>query len=297
MNQRRSAILLVLGAGAAFATSGPLARFARPADPLVVACGRVAIAALLLLALDGRAVAASVHRLSTRQIAGIAGAGALLAAHFGLFLWGLDNTSLPAAVSLVSLEPVGVVLLAWALHGLRPTALELGGVLTATVGALVVACGAGAGEHRLLGDLVVLAAVALYGGYVNAARAFRDALPARHYATLVYATAAVFLALPLPFLPSSAAPWALPPHALLAIAALAVVPTMIGHTAVQGAARHLSPSTVALVSPGETLGALAIGAALLGAIPTGTEVAGAAVIVLGVTVAIFGGRKERLGAG
>ena len=282
------AALFVLFAGAAFATSGPLARYARPLDPVFVAFGRLAVAALVLLVLDRHSIFGSFRGLAPRQRWIVLLAGVLLALHFACFLWGLDHTSLPAAVSLVSLEPLGVVVCAWALLGVAPSRLELVGVALATFGAIIIAMGAGVGEHRLVGDLVVVAAVALYGLYLAVARALKDALPARSYAALVYASASVALAVTLAFKPSAfaGAAWPPPVHGLVAILALGLVPTVLGHTAVQTASRTLPPAVVALVSPAETLGGIAIGAAFMGAIPTWIELAGAAVIVAGTAVAL-----------
>jgi drug/metabolite transporter (DMT)-like permease len=290
----RGAALFVLLAGAAFSLSGPLGRYARPVHPLFIAFGRVALAALLLTALDVRGIARAVAALSGRQRAAVCGAGLLLAVHFALFLWGLDRTSLPAALSLISLEPLSVVLCAWLLFGVRPSRAEQIGVLFATAGAALVARGAGAGEHRLSGDVMVVGAVILYGLYVAVARALRDALPTRSYAAVVYGSAALFLALSLPIAPGALTGVAPPPvHSTLAIVALALIPTILGHTAVQAAARRMSPAIVALVSPGETLGGIAIGALWLGAVPTAIEIAGAAIILLGSTIAILGaGRGE-----
>lgn len=286
------AALFVVVAGAAFSTSSPLARLARPVHPLSIAFGRVALAAIVLCAIDLGGVARGLAGLSARQRAGVLGAGVLLAVHFTLFLWGLDQTSLPAAVSLVSLEPLSVVLCSWAFFRIRPTRLEQIGVLLATAGAVLIAQGAGTGEHRLQGDLLVVGAVALYGFYVAAARGLRDALPARSYAALVYAGAALALAAALPLTPGALDGLSPPPlRAVLAVVALALIPTVLGHTAVQAAARWMSPSVVALVSPGETLGGIAIGLALLGAVPTSTEIAGAAIILAGSTAAILGARR------
>jgi drug/metabolite transporter (DMT)-like permease len=198
---------------------------------------------------------------------------------------------LPAAVSLVSLEPLSVVLAAWAIHGLRPSRLEQAGVLTATAGAVIVARGAGTGDHRLFGDLLVVGAVALYGIYVSAARGLKDALPPRPYAALVYLAAAASLAPFLLLLPHADLV-AMPPHGALAIALLALVPTILGHTMVQTAARTLRPSVIAIVSPGETLGAVVIGAVLLGAVPSGDELAGALVILAGAAIALYGSDRR-----
>jgi drug/metabolite transporter (DMT)-like permease len=289
----RDAVVFVLIASAAFSCSGPLARWARPLDPLWIACGRCLLAGALLAAIDLRGVVSSVRALTSAQRRTVVGAGLLLAAHFGLFLVGLDRTSLPAALSLVSLEPLSVVLSAWVIHGVRPTRLEHLGVAGATAGALVVARGAGAGDHRLEGDLLVLGGVALFGLYVSAARHLREALPARHYAALVYCVAAVALAAcTLVIGPTTGSVrWPPPAHATIAVVALALIPTIVGHTAVQTAARWLPPAVVALASPGETIGGVLLGAALLGAAPTGTEIAGGLLIVCGATIAILGARR------
>lgn len=290
MSATRRAGLFVLVASAAFATASPLARWARPADPVFVACARCVLGALVLAALDVRSVWRDVAAATPRQRWLVAGVGALLALHFALFLVGLDRTSLAAGISLVSLEPLSVVLFAWGMHRIAPTRLELVGVLTATAGACVVARAAGQGEHRLAGDLLVIGAVVIYGLYVAAARSLQSALPARSYAVSVYASAAITLAIVLPFVPRAGAVSSLPPHSWIAIVGLAIIPTVIGHTMVQTGSRTLSPSTVALVSPGETIGGMAISVLLTGARPLPFELLGAAVVLLGATLAILGAR-------
>jgi drug/metabolite transporter (DMT)-like permease len=288
------AALFVIFAGTAFSIASPLARWARPTDPLLVALGRLIVAALVLVAADARGIGAAVRGLSWRQRGTVALAGGILALHFACFLWGLDHTSLPAAVSLVSLEPVSVVLCAWILLGVAPTRQEQLGVALATAGAVVVGRGSGTGEHRLVGDVVVLAAVALYGLYLAVARALRDALPARSYVALVYATSvpamAVLYALAAVVAPRpTREPVGL--HAFVAIVGLGLVPTVLGHTAVQTASRSLAPAVVALVSPLETLGGIAIGAAWMNASPSRDELVGAAIILAGTVVAILAPRR------
>src|SRR5689334_17059393 len=101
-----TALLLVAVAGSAFATSGPLARWASPLHPLVIVLGRVLLAALFLVGAAPRETVASLLRMTARGRLALLGSGAILAAHFGLFTAGLQATSLPAAVTLVSLEPL-----------------------------------------------------------------------------------------------------------------------------------------------------------------------------------------------
>ncbi len=287
MKARFAAPLFVLFASLAFATSGPLARVARPEHPLFVAFGRVFLASALLFLFDLRGAFGAVRTLRGPARNAVLLGGALLAAHFAAFLWGIDATSLPAAIALVSLEPLSVVVAAWLLHGDRPTRGEAVGVLVATTGGFVVARGAGAGEHRLLGDALVIVAVAFYGVYVAVVRHTRDALAAKHAAALVYLVAALALLAAVALAPITLV-WPPPQRSVLAIVGLAVIPTLIGHTAVQTASRYLSPSTIALVSPGESVGGIAIAALMMNARPTAVEAAGALIIVFGATIAIVG---------
>lgn len=288
---RSGAAFVVLLASLSFAVSSPIARFARPAHALFVAFGRVALAAVVLFALDPSGVVRHARALPSPARRRLVACGALLGAHFALFQAGLDATSLPAAVSLVSLEPLSVVVCAFLVHGVRPSRREQIGVVLATAGAIVVSRGAGTGEHAIVGDLLVLGAVTVYGLYVAAARSIRDALPARHAGSLIYAVAALVIFLVLPFMGALSGLSALPSRSFLAIAAIAVIPTVVGHTLVQAGARTLPPAIIALVSPGETLGGLFIGAALLSAMPTPIELAGAALILLGVLYAILAPAK------
>jgi drug/metabolite transporter (DMT)-like permease len=271
-------------ASLAFATASPLARVAVGISPIAVAAGRTAVAAVAIVVARPRQVANAWRALSSRQRWALAGAGLLLAAHFALFLEGLHDTSFPAAVALVSLEPLSVVLVAWAVFGIRPRRGEAAGVAVASLGALVVASGAGQGEHRLVGDVEVLLAVVLFGGYVAAARGLRDAMPPLPYAAGVYGVASVAL-LPFAAVPAQGMP-APPAMTWGAIALLGLVPTLIGHTLVQNASRRVSPSLVALVSPGETVGSLAIGALLLRTWPSEVETLGAVLILAGATWAV-----------
>jgi drug/metabolite transporter (DMT)-like permease len=86
--------------------------------------------------------------------------------------------------------------------------------------------------------------------------------------------------------------WPLPADSLAAIAALGLIPTVVGHTLVQAGARTLSPSLVALVCPGETLGSIAIAMVVWRKPPTIEEAIGGAVILAGAVIAIRAQRHD-----
>ena len=279
-------VSLVVIAALAASTSGPLAKAASGLSAIGVGAGRCGVAALVLFALAPRETFATLAALDRRTRLAVAGAGLLLAAHFALFLGGLANTSLPAAVALVSLEPLMVVLAGWMTFGLRPNAFELGGVVVAMLGAAVVTHGAGEGEHRWLGDVMVVAAAAVYGAYVMAARGLRERLPMVAYASAVFGAAFLFLTPFALWLAASAPP---PPATTWWIVlAMGLLPTVVGHTLIQRLSRRVAPSVVALVSPGETVGSIAIGLLMLSAWPTMHEWIGAGLVVSGAALAVVG---------
>ncbi len=268
----RRDIALVLVASLAFATAGPLGKIAQDIPAPAIACARTGIAAIVLGLVARREIGPAIAKLTPRQKRLVALAGVLLATHFALFLAGLATTSLAAAVALVSLEPLAVVLATFFALGLRPSGGGLAGPLVATGGAVVVASAAGAGEHSLAGDAMVLACVFFYGAYVAAARGLKDVLPPLPYATVVYGTASLVL---LPFAVAfSARAHAPPAKGVVAVVVMGLVPTLVGHTLVQRVARRAPPVLVALVSPGRTVGSLAIGAIFMHAAPTLVEGSG-----------------------
>ncbi len=254
--RRVESALFVVFTSLAFAVSGPLARWARPTDPLLIAFGRLTLAALLSARSRRARSGPRSPGLTSRQRLTVLGAGALLAAHFACFQIGLDRTSLPAALRSSRLEPLSVVLCAWVLLGMRPSRPEQIGVVVATAGALLVARGAGkvsitspaisscsprsgstASTSPSRAPQGCAPGAQLRGARLRqrrgdpGLRARRRPARSRGGADLASARARAHR------------------HPLIALVA-----TVLGHTAVQTASRFLPPAIVALVSPGETLG-------------------------------------------
>ena len=117
----RRDLTLVIVASLAFSTSGPLGKVAASIPAIALASARTGLAAIVLALVAPATLARSLRGLTARQRAGVLLAGTLLGVHFALYLGGLAATSLASAVSLVSLEPIAVVLAAFIAFGLRPT--------------------------------------------------------------------------------------------------------------------------------------------------------------------------------
>ncbi len=274
----RGAPSLIIAA-LAFAMSSPLALMAEPLDPIAVSAIRMWIGSLCLFALSPRATICSMARLSLRHRLQLLGVGAILAAHQAGYLLGLSKTSLPAAVCLVSVEPVAVVLVARMAFRSRLRPLEVLGLLAAVLGSILVAGGGGA-ENHAVGNMLVIVAVVLYGVYIAAARHLRNLMPVIPYAACVFGASALLLT---PFAVARLGNWAdVPPNSWWAVFALGTIPTLIGHTLIQRSAREMPAAAIALVSPGETIGSLAIGAWLLHTWPTARMAFGGSIIIAGV---------------
>lgn len=218
------------------------------AGPLVIACYRMALAALLLFPF------ALPHLSVLFDAPGFSGAvflaGALLAAHFGAWIWSLGLTSIGSSVVLVSCQPLFSALFSgWAL-GEKAPARVYGGIGLSLVG-IVVISGAdwGLSARQALGDLLALSAAATGAGCFVIGRSVRHRATFTAYFFCLCCAGSVVLA---------ASAW-LAGQSLLkvgradayAFLGLALGPTLLGHGCLNWAVRHLPAYTVSLAAFGE----------------------------------------------
>lgn len=187
----------------AFAASGPAAVVALRDFPVqfVIFC-RCAIAAILLSAFLRRRVLSMWSALPRSAFLLACASGTALAFHFTLFLLGLKSTSFPVAMGLVALEPITILAAAAVFFGIRPTRGQTAGVSVALIGAAVISLvehrPSQGPPHSTSGDLILGAAVVLYGCYYAANRALLGSINGKGdwrndavLATTVYAVAGV----------------------------------------------------------------------------------------------------------
>jgi drug/metabolite transporter (DMT)-like permease len=210
--------------------------------------------------------------------------GVCLAVHFAAYFAALQRLSAAVTLALVSLHPVLLATLEGCCGKERPTRGQWIGVGLATGGALWLVRdellrGAGSLEGMAWG---LLSAVAM-AGYLLAGRRATPVLGANLYARRSYTVAAVALGGGLAVAkrslwPENALEWQL---AWL----LAVFPTVLGHTPLNAALRHLPASAVSTAFLGELAGASLLVWLVLGeAPPTGFWLGGTA-IAAGIVLA------------
>lgn len=257
------------------------------APPLAVAAWRLLLAAGAALAFALLRRRAELRALDRRGLALLAGAGLALALHFATWISSLRLTSVASSVALVTTQPLWVALLSRALLRERIAPRVAAGIALAVAGGAVMAGGDVAlGPRALLGDLLALAGAVAAALYFVAGRRVRARLSLGAYVGVVYpAAAAGLLALAVvagaPLAGYGARTW-------LALALLALVPQLLGHSLLNWSLRWLSGTFVAVTILAEPVMSILLAIPVLGERPTATQVAGGLVLLGGVALAASG---------
>jgi drug/metabolite transporter (DMT)-like permease len=284
--------LRLIGAQAAIGAAAIFARFALTGTgPLSASALRLAIAAVPLLAL---ALLGRPRSLGWRREAAFAAAGVALAVHFAAWIGSLLYTTVAISTLLVCTSPIWTGLYDAATARATPRGLGWAFLLAAAGLALVTSQrGGGAAQVSnapagaalaLLGSL----GIGIYLLIVRSAGAHPASGPpvaTRQIVARTYTWAALTL-LPLAALagqrPPAAAAWV----AWSGILAMALVSQLLGHTALNAALRHFTPSTVALSTVLEPVVAAVLAAAIFHETFTPLAAAGGICILAGIVVAL-----------
>ncbi len=253
----RARLYGVLGAGiVALGWSAILIRMAE-APPLAIAAYRMLGGAILLLPFTGKSLLTAWRALPASQRAVWAGSALFLTFHFAFWIESLRHTSVASSVVLVTTNPIFAGVGGWLILGEREGKRFWAGVAcTVGGGVLLVWSDARMWEGSTLGNLLALGGAVMASGYLLCGRALRRHLPVAPYVTLCYGLSGSLLALAAwvagqPLTGFSGATWAL-------LAAMALGPTLIGHTAVNFALGHLPSGKVALTIVGEPVVAITL---------------------------------------
>jgi len=213
-------------------------------------------------------------------LTGAAGA-LLLALHFAFWIASLDHTTVASSVVLVSTQPVFVALLGWLFLRERPTSSAWVGIGLALLGSVVITgVDVSADRGALLGDvLALLGAVWISGYYVLARwlRATKDLVP---YVTVIYGLTAAWLLVAV--VASGARATGYGATTWVALALLAIGPTVLGHSSMNYALRYLKAYEVNVAILGEPVGAALWAALLLAEVPGIGTVIGGGLVLSGI---------------
>lgn len=290
MHGSQKAYLLLFFGVLAIASAAILIRLAQEENipSLVIAAGRLLVAALILTPFALVNYAHEIRNLTRTDIGLCALAGVFLGLHFATWITSLEYTSVIAGVVLVTTNPIFVALLSYPLLGEQVRRQVFAGILLAFVGSILVAVGDDAGEAPtraapLLGNMLAVAGAIAMAFYLIIGRRVRAKLSLIPYIWIVYGAAALIL-LPL-VLRASQADYSA--NGYLAIVALAIFPQLIGHSSFNYALGHFPAAYVSLVALAEPIGSAILAVLFLGETPTLLAVVGSLVILVGVAAANY----------
>jgi drug/metabolite transporter (DMT)-like permease len=275
--------VLIIGV-IAVSTSAVLIRQA-DAPSIVIAASRMLLATAPFLLIAGvrgdRLVSPSpVIRWITL------GTGLLLALHFAVWIKSVQETSVVTSVVLVTTAPLFVALVSGPVLGEKPTRNVWVGLGIAALGTLVmVAEDFGAGTDTLLGDLYALIGALCAAGMFLAGRfALAGGGSWFPFSTAIYSIAALVLAALV--LVSGETFTGYSDETYVYLLLLALVPQIIGHTALNRTLGHMPAFAVSLAVMGEPVGATILAALVLDETPTALQLAGGLIVLAGVYVGL-----------
>jgi drug/metabolite transporter (DMT)-like permease len=220
-------------------------------------------------------------------------AGTFLALHFGFWIASLQQTSVITSVVLVTTTPVFVGLASPFVLGERVATATWTGIGIATVGAvLMVSEDVGEGLGTVVGDMYALLGAIFATGYLMIGRRARPQLSWARYVGVVYPVAAVLLVISVVVAGEPFTGYSIKTFVMLGL--LALVPQLVGHTAINWALAYVPAAMVAVAILGEPVGATTLAALILREMPSVFEVAGALLVLTGVYVVL---RTARVSTG
>jgi drug/metabolite transporter (DMT)-like permease len=252
-----------------FSTGAVLVRLASDLSPVEITSLRMLLAALLV-ACAARA-AGEPWAPSSRAWVRLAPIGVTAALHFLSFIASLSFTTVAHALTLTYTAPLLIAALS---HLLLKEALPR----RAIPGAVLAGFEPRLDGRMIFGDLLALGAAATFAVYSVLGRRERARLPLLTYAAGVYLIAG------LATLPFAVGVFRsdVSAQALMAVCAMALIPSAVGHTLYNAAIRRLHASIPNLVATQEVTFGILLTWLVIGEPLTWNAAAGAAITLLGV---------------
>jgi drug/metabolite transporter (DMT)-like permease len=249
--------------------------------PLAIAFYRMALATVLLTPAALLWKRREIFAFTGRELMMLGLGGLFLALHFGAWISSLRYIPIATSVVLVNSHPLFVVIASFLFLGQKPSRRSLLGTLIGLVGMLIISSdGLSHAEFALKGDLLaILGALAVVGYFIIGSKV-RSRVSLLAYVTPLYAVCSLFLLIWTLAAGDRLYPYS--PTVWVYFLALAIVPTILGHTVFNWAIKHVAPATISLVFLGEPIGASILAFLFFGQKPSVATFLGGALILSGI---------------
>lgn len=221
--------------------------------------------------------------------------GIMLALHFLLWMGSLNYTSVASSTMIMALEPLFIMLGAYFLYKEKTAAPAMLGMAVAIGGVVFIGWGdVGISSDNLKGDLLSLGGTAAVAVHMLIGQKLVGRMSSYLYSLMVFVSAALVfaiynLATNIPFFDYPAREWGI-------FVLLAVVPTVFGHILFNWLLQYVSATTVSMNILGEPVGASILAYLLLGEQLTILQWIGGVLVMFGLAVYLYTGRKKSVKA-
>ena len=262
---------------------------AQPTHPLIMSLVRLSIASLLLSPLIIRGWRQG--KLAWSHVKWAMVGGVLYAVHFGSWVWSLTLTSVAASVTLVTATPLLLALIGLFTGEDRPTRRLWLALLIASAGIFCIGWNdLSSSTDALVGDALALLGALAMAFYFLMVRRLGEALDVWAFLGCVCVSASVILcvvagAAGIPIDVAS-------PESFLYLGLSALLPQLIGHTALTWSLRYVTPTAAGIATLGEPVGASLLGILWLGEWFGGVAALGCFLTLVAVSIAVTR-RRER----
>ena len=234
-------------------------RFCSDVPSIMIATYRLTLSSVILLIIaKSKGIRFSSYN-KKHLLMGILG-GFFLSLHFSFWISSLKFTSVASSVVLVTMNPIFIGIFSYLFFKEKQPAELILGIILSFLGSIILVVGDSGlqgltvqNPSFLLGDILAFLGAIMASGYLMVGSKLREEMDVLPYISMVYTFSASFLlitaiSLQVPFTGYK-------PSSYFYMVLLAIVPQLIGHTAINWALKHLKASMVAITILGEPIGA------------------------------------------
>lgn len=292
MTEKKKSAYIALGIGVAAVSTAAIFVKLSTAPASVIAAYRLLFTVLIL------GIPAMIYHhkelksLSRTQWLFLILSGIFLAFHFITWFESLKYTSVASSVVLVDLHPVFAMIGVYLVFKEKVPFKSFLGAMFALAGSVIIGWGDfQIGGKALYGDFLALIGAITVTGYFLIGQYLRQKLSLLTYTFLVYGTSTIVLflynlLLDYELFSYDTKEWKL-------FLALAIIPTIFGHTVFNWVLRYINAATVSTAILGEPIGAAILAVIFLGENVTVTQIIGGTVIISGILIYLKNNKEDK----
>jgi len=269
----------------------------RNVPPLVIAGYRLLFAVAILAA-----PALVYHTKEMKELSGndwllLVLSGFCLAIHFGAWNFSFKYIPIARSVVIVDSQPIFTVIAAWLLLGEKISRWSIVGALLSVAGiATITLFESDLSNTKTvesgLGDLLALIGAISISGYVLIGRKLRSKMSLLAYVVPVYLISALMLFAAAIIRGNSLTAYPLSDYKYFA--ALAVIPTIFGHTVFNWALKEVNATVVSVSFLGEPIGASVLAFLFFAQVPSKYTWLGGALILIGIYLTSLNSNRQKM---